>query len=79
MNMLLQRLEFTWLNLDMNDNLFHPTVEDPDKMAVPSCPNFSAGIFRRDRIIRLLYFNMTIAMDRTFGLGKAWESARRKW
>jgi hypothetical protein len=63
----------------MNDNLFHPAIEDPDKMAVPACPDFSSGIFRWDRIIRLLNFNMTIPVDRTFGLGEAWESAGRKW
>ena len=79
MNMLLQCLEFSRLNLGMNDNLFHPAIEDPDKMAVPACPDFSSGIFWWDRIIRLLNFDMTITVDRTFGFGKAWESARRKW
>ena len=72
MNMLLQCLEFSRLNLGMNDNLFHPTIEDPDKMAVPACPDLSAGIFRWDGIIRLLNFNMTIPMDGTFGLLEAW-------
>ena len=79
MNMLLKCLKFPRFNLDMNNNLFHPAIEDPNEVAVPACPDFSSGIFWWDRIIRLLNFNMTIPMDRTFGLLEAWESAGRKW
>jgi len=36
------------------------------------------NIFLGDGVIRLLNFNMTTTMDRTFGLGKAWEPTGRK-
>ena len=78
MDMLLQGLELTRLHLDMNGNLLHPAIEDPNKMAVPACPDFSAGIFRRDRIVGFLDLNMTVTMDRTLGFGKARKSAWRK-
>ncbi len=78
MDMLLQCLELARLNLDMNDDLLHPAIEDPNKMAVPARPDFSAGVFRRDRIVRLLNLNMTVTMDRAFGFGKAWKSAGGK-
>ena len=79
MNMLLQCLELAGLNLDMNDDLLHPAVEDPHKMAIPTCPDFSAGIFRRDRIVGLLDLDMTVTMDRTLGLLETREPACRKW
>ena len=61
--MLLHSLEFARLNLDMDSNLLHPAIKYPDKMAVPACPDFSADIFRRYRIIRLLNLNMTVTMN----------------
>ena len=70
-------LEFSRLNLDMNNKLLHLTVEDPNEMAIPACPHLSAGVLRRNRIVGLLDFNMTITMNRTLGFLEAWESAWR--
>ena len=78
MDMLLQGLELTWLHLDMNGNLLHPAIEGPNEMAVPARPDFSAGIFRRHGIVRLLDLDMTVTMDGAFGFDKAWEPAWRK-
>jgi hypothetical protein len=76
--MLLHGLELARLNLDVNDDLFHPAIEDPNKMTVPACPDFSAGIFRRHGIVGLLDLDVTVTMDRTFGFCKARESVWRK-
>jgi len=78
MDVLLQGLKLTGFNLDMNDDLLHPGIENPNQMPVPACPDFPSSIFRRNRIVSLLYFNMTIAMDGTFGLLEAWEPAGGK-
>ena len=53
----------------------HPAIEDPNQMAVPAGPDLSAGIFRWNRIVRLLHLDMTVTMDRTFGFLETGESA----
>jgi len=74
-------LEFTRFDLNMNDNLLHFTVEDTDQMPVPPCPHLSVCIFRRNRIIGLLNFNVTVRVlsvsvrDRNF---RGWYFVRRQ-
>jgi hypothetical protein len=62
MDMLLLRLEGAGLNLDVEDDLFHLAVEDPHQVTIPADPDLSTGVLRRDRVVGLPHFDVTVAV-----------------
>jgi hypothetical protein len=78
MDVLLLGLESSGLDLDVDSDLLHLAVEDANHVTIPADPDLSAGILRRDRVIGLRHFHVTIAMDAALGLFKADEPAWRQ-
>lgn len=71
------RAESAGIVPDVDGDLLHPTVEDPDHPAVPTHPDMPAHVFRRDGIIGLLDLHVPVTMNGFPGLVEERESPCR--
>ncbi len=53
-------VELPWLHPAMNGNLLEAMAINPNETAVPADPDFSAEVFRWDRVIRFGDFHMCV-------------------
>jgi hypothetical protein len=71
--------ELARFGLDMQGDLLPAVVEDPYSTPVPADPDTTPDILRADAVVRLVHFDIAVAMDLAGCLMKERESFRRKF